>query len=155
MPEIICDASENRKHLPWVKIKHAHDSGLVDNQPDGVYSMNDAQAAADDKIKRAFARLSSIRRNLPDTVAIDEPLAKEYAAALLHLEELGFDVEEFKIPEDWMYHPWVNHNSMTGKTTYSERRVLKRSLFVMKLDAVLGYFTTTASKDTIGFRNTC
>lgn len=115
--------------------------------------MNDGQATADDKIKRAFARLSSIRKNLPDSFEIDEPLAKEYAAALSHLEVLGFDVEEFKIPEDWMYRPWVNHNPMTGQTTYAKRRVLKRALFVTKLDAVLGYFTTTDSKETIGFRN--
>jgi len=61
-------------------------------------------------------------------------------------------LEEFKIPQEWMYHPWVNHNPMSGKTTYAKRLVLKRSLFVTKLDAVLEYFTTTASRDTIGFR---
>jgi hypothetical protein len=124
---------------------------LVDNQPEGGAVAD--ETLGQDKLRRAFARLNSIRKNLPDTSEIDEQLAKEYAAALLHLEELGFDVEEFKIPQDWMYHPWTSHNSITGHTTYAKRLVLKRDLFVTKLDAVLEYFTTTTSRATIGFRN--
>jgi hypothetical protein len=108
---------------------------------------------AEDKIKRAFVRLSSIRSNTPQTFETDEALVQEYSAALLHLEQLGYDVEEFKIPSDWLYHPWVSKDPVNG-VQYAERRVVKRALFMTKLDAVLGYFTSLATREKIGFAKT-
>lgn len=73
-----------------------------------------------------------------------ETIAQEYAAALSHLEQLSFDVEEFKIPEAWLYHP-VTASDPSG-TRYAKYRVVKRSNFVTKLDAVLEYINMIKSE---------
>jgi hypothetical protein len=101
--------------------------------------MDDSQIVKDDKIKRAFARISSIRKNLGEQYEIDETIAQEYAAALSHLEQLGFDVEEFTIPQAWLYNP-VTVSGPSG-TRYAKYRVVKRSNFVTKVDAVLEYIS--------------
>ena|ERR1700730_779153 len=106
---------------------------------------------AQDKIKRAFARLSGVRKNIDEKdYHVDESIVKEYSAALQHLEELNIDVQEFKIPEEWLQ-PRVVSTGPAG-TKYAKERAVKRSLFLTKLDAVLGYFTST--KDKIGFAKT-
>jgi hypothetical protein len=110
----------------------------------GQVKMDDTQMVKDDKIKRAFARIGSIRKNLGELYEIDETIAQEYAAALSHLEQLGFDVEEFTIPQAWFYNPVIV--SGPRGTRYSKSRVVKRSNFVTKVDAVLEYIELIKSE---------
>ena len=55
---------------------------------------------AGDKIARAYARLMALKDNLPEDYKVPETYVVEYHGALKHLKELGFDLEEFKIPRD-------------------------------------------------------
>jgi hypothetical protein len=64
---------------------------------------------------------------------------------------LGFDVDEFKIPEDWLHYTVVM--SSPQRKVYTDTRMVKRSYFATKLDAVIDYFTVTEEKAQIGFRN--
>ena len=108
-----------------------------------------------DKLSRAYVRLNSIRKNLPDDLYIGELLVREYSAALQHLEGLGFDVEEFSIPEDWLKRQVRSKQPFGGGPVvkYADERTVLRTLFVTKLDAVLEYFTVSETKAPIGFRN--
>jgi hypothetical protein len=108
---------------------------------------------AQDKMKRALARLSGIRKNIDEKdYHVDESLVKEYSSALQHLEELGVDVQEFKIPTEWLQ-PRIMSTGPNGPK-YAKERAVQRFLFMAKLDAVLGYFTMTSSKEKIGFAKT-
>lgn len=57
-----------------------------------------------DQIRRAFARIGSIRANLPMAFDTEEAFVREYNDALHHLKEAGFDVTDFLIPEHWLEH---------------------------------------------------
>lgn len=50
-----------------------------------------------DKLARAYARLRALRENLPEYRYIDEVYVEQYHEALRHLEEIGFDVAEFRV----------------------------------------------------------
>ena len=102
----------------------------------------------EDKIKRAFVRISGLRKNLPDTPYIEESLVHEYHDAVRHLEELGFDAAEFKIPQGHLERRVRMTSPLTG-TVYDKERAVKRAFFVTKLDAIIGYFTS--AKEKIGF----
>ncbi|HXF48283.1 MAG TPA: hypothetical protein VNL73_02510 [Verrucomicrobiae bacterium] len=94
-----------------------------------------------DKLRRAQARLLSHRQNLPEGFYVPEAYVPEYHGALKHLEDLDLDVDEFKIPEDaiLILKQSLGFNMDTGQEHYSTRRVVERSFFMIKLDAVLNY----------------
>jgi len=106
-----------------------------------------------DKIARAYSRLSALRQNAPDRY-VDEEHVREYHQALQHLADLGFDVEEFMIPDHWLQH------RVTGRradgTPYWNKD-LDATKFLSKLDAVLTYlsiYTTGeegAARQVVGF----
>jgi hypothetical protein len=100
--------------------------------------MADQDAGAGDKIRRALVRIRSVRENLPSHHNIEETHVQEYSAALRHLEEAGYDIAEFGVPEAWLAHRVI----MTGPrgTVRAKTRSVERSLFLTKIDAVLGYF---------------
>jgi hypothetical protein len=107
---------------------------------------------AEDKIRRAVARLSSIRKNLPDTPFIDESLVHEYSGGLRHLEDLGVDVAEFRVPEESLERRVMSKNDFG--VTYAKERTMKRALFVTKLDAALGYLARDPGRGNMGFSKT-
>jgi len=97
-----------------------------------------------DRLQRAYARLVALRKTLgADTgfdPQFDEKYVREYHGALEHLEAVGFDVEEFKVPASEVDHRVTGGNYVSGKTRYSEEKFVDRGILLTKLDAVLTYF---------------
>lgn len=87
---------------------------------------------AQDKLARAHARLTGLRRhcdaegaseNLAGVAMFMDRYVEEFHEALVHLANCGFDVEEFRIRPEHMMGRYVD-----------------RALFLAKLDSVLTYF---------------
>lgn len=92
----------------------------------------------EDHVKRAFARLSALRRNVPEPW-VGEGLVNDYHEALRHLEEAGFGVEEFRVPDGWLNHRWLS-TSGSGEKHYTKDRQLSAKEFLTRVDAILTYF---------------
>jgi len=106
----------------------------------------ESEASASDKVRLALEHISSIRQNLPEH-HVDEPFVQEYSDALGQLRDAGYDVTEFEVPQQWLDRRVVGKSD--AATTYAKHQSVDRALFLMKLDAVLGYFAR--SKEKIGF----
>jgi hypothetical protein len=98
-----------------------------------------------DQIKRAHVKLASLRQNLPASSLISQMYIEEYHGALDHLERLGFDISEFRVPQHAMR--MVRFNFDRDGSIHVER-----SMLLTKLDAVLGYFAEDEDKPPIGFQ---
>jgi len=97
-----------------------------------------------DKLARAYARLSALRENIPKGNMVDGLYLREYHEALKHLEELGFDVAEFKVPDRLVRYTFL----------FVGGSMVERALLLSKLDAVLAYFELVTQKApaSIGFK---
>jgi hypothetical protein len=67
-----------------------------------------------------------LKSNAPN--AIDEAIVAEFHCALEHLREAGTDIEEFRIAQE-----------LLKASTLSDSRFVDRSLFMIRVDAVLNY----------------
>ncbi len=112
-----------------------------------------------DKLLRAYARLSSLKENLPKNELVPETFVIEYHDAFRHVEDLGFDVDEFKIPVNLVKPKVTSFNAISGEKTYSTTSFVDRNFLLTKLTAALSYFTlsmqsreTPPSTQTIGFK---
>ena len=108
-----------------------------------------------DRVRRAYVLLAAIRKNFDFWGNVSQAVVDEYHRALDHLSAAGYDVEEFRIPKSAMKHPVLSvPMGRGGRTQYGQDFVVKGSLFVIKLDAVLGYFTEGegAAPRQIGFQ---
>jgi hypothetical protein len=75
--------------------------------------------------------------------------------------DLGFDIAEFQIPGQWLKYPVVGIGLDPGggrQVRHGKQREVEANKFLSKLDAVLEYFTISATTDpegskqkTIGF----
>lgn len=115
-------------------------------------------AATEDKLRRALARLTAIKTNTPPQPNyIGERIVEEYHTALRHLADLGLDTGEFKISENDINPRIVGwaprHRGRPSAPEFSLDRSTPLSLFLIHLDAVLGYFslTTAAPNEQIAF----
>ena len=102
-------------------------------------------ADRDDKLRRAYSRLSAIQRNVPPppNYVVEYGLIEEYHGALRHLEDLGYDVAEFKVSDNQI-----------DRSPNSGMLYVNRSLFLAKVESALSYFDMEQQrpKPTIGFR---
>ncbi len=96
-----------------------------------------------DELARAYARLRGLKDNVPKQHYVGEHYLREYHSALQRLEDLGFDIEEFRLPRK----PYI-------RFLPAIRPAVERSLFLSRLDAVLTYFELASQKPPaiIGFR---
>jgi len=95
-------------------------------------------ASKADQVIRAYARLSALRKNAPDSV-VSEELVNDYHEALSHLEAVGYDVSELRIPGDRLEPRWAGGRS-TGENVYTKGKYISQRDFLTRLDAVLTYF---------------
>lgn len=99
-----------------------------------------------DRLARAYVHLRALRDNIPDYRWIEEVYVKQYHEALGRLEEIGYDVAEFK----------VSQGHLKSRTIGSGRQTLyiDRPLLLSKMDAVLTYFdlATQQADVRIGFK---
>jgi len=108
-----------------------------------------------DLIKRSYASLVSLKDNLPDRVHVKEDYVLEYHKNLDKLEECGFNVAEFRIPDTQLKRLVSSFNYRTGAKTYKDYRAVEKSFLLLKLNALLNYFTLNqndSGKTKIGFR---
>lgn len=113
-----------------------------------------------DKLFRAYARLSSLRKNISDIKGlIEEKYVYEYHEILDKLESLGIGVSEFRIPDSEITPkvtsiPTLTFEGGPSGPTYSKERYADGRFILTKLDAILGYFEIITSKPEkkIGFR---
>ena len=113
----------------------------------------------DDRVQRAFARLSALQQTVSDLKplhGISEIYVQEYHDALGHLEAIGFDTQEFLIPDSWLRQQVIAAAIFDGgesRTEYTKERYVQEGLFLLKLRSVLAYFQLAMEKpkQQIGF----
>lgn len=103
-----------------------------------------------DRLMRAYSHIKSFRDNLPEGYRVSETYVKEYHERLETLKEMGFEIDEFKIPDDKVAHqvykskPFlfasqIRRGAPRETVEYSKERSVERALFMIKLQAVLNY----------------
>jgi hypothetical protein len=93
-----------------------------------------------DTLARAYATLASLKANLPVAWNLSVGYLNDYIRALDHLEQLGVDVTEFRIP-----------------AAYINDEGVDRDYLLVKLNAILTYFELRTQRPEqpikqIGFR---
>jgi hypothetical protein len=104
------------------------------------------------ELKKAFTTLDALKQNIPndDDYVLDEKYANMFNKELDRLINLGFDVNEFKIPEqDIKQIELSRHRS--GKIDYTDEKYVDKKLFLIKLDSILAYFSIMDPENKIGF----
>ena len=101
-----------------------------------------------DQLAQAYARLNSMKKNLPERFEADQKYIEEYHQILDLLERTsGSDLKAFRVPASEIQRETTGGNYITGEEYYSGRQVCERSYLSMKIDGVLGFFSIkTASK---------
>jgi hypothetical protein len=114
------------------------------------------ETVATDHRERAYAQLDALR----ETLSKIEPhfpqnshYVDDFHAALDHLRDAGENVEEFRIPDDW-----INQREPSsvprGQLSRSQKPTSKREPTIQthylqtRVNAVLGYFTLKAAVET-------
>src|SRR5258705_7566807 len=93
-----------------------------------------------DKVLRAYSRITALRENLgkQQDFELHERYVHEYHAALDQLEEAGFEMKEFRVPEKELEKRFLGGNAYDKR--YSEELYVDRLLLLIKMDSVLKYF---------------
>jgi hypothetical protein len=110
----------------------------------------------EDTLRRTYSQLISLRNNLPS----DHPDNKMewdnvnlYNELIQKLETIGFNVNDFKIPESMLTNERVESNYVTHETVESGRSNVRHGFLKTKLDSILTYFQLGTQKTRFGFRD--
>ena len=99
-----------------------------------------------DTLARAFATLSSLRKNIDQiTSGVTEKYVREFHSVLDRLESIEIGVSEFRIPDSEVK-PRVTVSWEGGGRSYSEEKYVDKSFILTKIDAILGYFEIITSE---------
>lgn len=106
-----------------------------------------------DKLARAYATLSSLRKNIDQVYDVTPRYVAEFHSVLTNLEKIGINLSEFRIPDSEIKPRVASLNYLTGETRYTEEKYVDKSYLLFKIDAILSYFEiVTAEKPRrIGF----
>ena len=100
-----------------------------------------------DALVRAYAMLSSLRKNITQIVGnVEETYVREFHAVLDRLKGIGIDVSEFRIPDSMVNPRVTSFNMFTKETTYTEEKYVDKPYLLTKIDAILNYFEITTSE---------
>jgi hypothetical protein len=102
--------------------------------------------------KRAYSTLLSLKTNLPTAYHSHEKYVSQYHEIIEKLSALGFDLTEFRIPEEQMERAVTGSNYVTGEVDYADYREVERTFFLLKLDALLNYFSLSGGDGEKGTR---
>ena len=118
---------------------------------------------AADLLRRAYASLSALQNNLNKMTeaSVEDTYVKEYHSILDRLETIDINVAEFRINASKIKPVSIDIPVISpGRTPYtsghySTEKYVKRAFLLMKVEAILGYFTLTTEepKRTIGFKH--
>lgn len=104
-----------------------------------------------DKLARAYARLKSLKTNLPPSQSrVVESYVTEFHGALDSLAQMGIDVAEFRVPQDQVRPPLA---ITPGRNSAYTTRYVERNLLLVKVDAVLNYLEMIMTRESprLGF----
>jgi hypothetical protein len=94
-----------------------------------------------DEIARAYALLSSLKQNIPNTLQVDQSWVNDFHSALQKIESAtGTSLQEFRVPPQEMNREARSRNYLSGEVHYSGRTVIERTRLLLKVDAVLAFF---------------
>jgi hypothetical protein len=93
-----------------------------------------------DTLARAYATLEALRKNIPEGYHIPAVYVTEYHRALDHLQSLGVDVAEFRVPPEEVQRRATSANARTGQVRYRDQPEVRRDFLLVKLDTILRYF---------------
>lgn len=104
----------------------------------------------EDKLARAYATLTSLRRNISEmsTNLIPETYVNEFHNVLNKLESIGIDSAEFRVPDSEVK-PTITSSMWDGSrnlTRYSEEKYVDKPYLLTKIDSVLSYFEIITSE---------
>ena len=106
-----------------------------------------------DALARAFATLSSLRKNIDDMQERLIPLTyvREFHAVLDRVAGIGIDVSEFRIPESELKAGMRVASYKIGdpssfKSNDSGKEYVERSFILFKIDSILSYFEIITSE---------
>jgi len=109
----------------------------------------------EDILRRVYAELKSLRQNYSATNqhnTVDWPRIKLYNEQLDKLGAVGYNIDDFRIPQDLLQNEWTEANYLTHEQVDTGRPKLREGYFLTKLDSLLTYFSLAESKAKIGFR---
>jgi hypothetical protein len=102
-----------------------------------------------DELARAYAMLSSLRKNVAQIDAVSERYVREFHSALDKLGGVEIDTYEFRIPYSELQ-PKITSRSRGGngveRISYSKEKYVEKAYLLTKIDAVLGYFKIITSE---------
>ena len=110
-----------------------------------------------DIIIRSFARLESLKSNIPqEGSSVPEKYVNEYHDILKLLSKsTSIVLDEFFVPINQLKYKRIPVNIRSGEFKSSDERYCDRNLLMMKLDGIINYFTIKNSVDSgklnIGF----
>lgn len=107
-------------------------------------------------LKRAYASISALKKNLPDYHTVEEKYVNQYHSALDKVSATGVDVEEFRIPASEVKPRVTSYRYLeAGHETYSKHPEVERSFLLFKIDSVLSFFSLTEGGEgrSIGFNS--
>lgn len=115
----------------------------------------------EDKLQKVFAQLSALKANLPEGHHANEKYVSTYNSLVNDLSVgLGESLEEFSVPGNEIKQRVTSSNYLTKEVNYSKDKWCERSVLLMKLDSLLGYFTLKLQStsqtpgNTLGFKAT-
>jgi hypothetical protein len=103
------------------------------------------------KVIEAYARLNSLKSNLPNTHTVHEKYVREFGDICSLLQQLsGVDLNSFKIPSSELQRRLTSSNYRTGKSTYTDDLYCDRAFLMMKTDGVINLFDIYLSSQKTG-----
>ena len=102
-------------------------------------------------VKQAYSILVALKSNLPGGVTLHQKYVDQFHSVLDTLEkESGQNLDAFRVPVSEMRRRAVSKNEYTG-VTYTETPEVDRPFLMLKIDAILGFFTIEQERKAIGF----
>jgi hypothetical protein len=103
-------------------------------------------------VRQAYSLLMALKNNLPGSITVDEQYVQQFDGILDALEkESGQNLDAFRVSGAELRHRMTSKNTLTSEVAYSEGPECRRPFLMMKIDAVLGFFTLQAERKSIGF----
>jgi hypothetical protein len=119
----------------------------------GVCTVTATAKQQQEGLAEGLARLTALKSNLPAGSIISEQFVSAFHAALDVLEQsAGADLNRFRIPESALHKIMTNKSPLTGTTNYSRERQCDRSLLMVRIETVLGFFRLQKPDTEIGFK---
>ncbi|MDP2643091.1 MAG: hypothetical protein Q8P62_04585 [Candidatus Peregrinibacteria bacterium] len=104
------------------------------------------------EIKKTYVNLMALKQNLPKSLNIEDKYANMFNNELDRLITIGFKIEDFKIPLQEIKKIFESGNYVIGEQYYSDEKYVDREIILMKLDAILAYFSISNPETKIGFK---